>query len=129
MTTVHENSVSARPNGRGKLRTRRVRRPSWLRLRDSRAALPFAVILAVYIVVALAPSWFVHAPALSSDLSQRLLPPGSVRHGVRHWFGTDQLGRDVLNRLVYGTRVSLAIAFSAVLGPASSARSSASSPA
>ncbi|HEY0247876.1 MAG TPA: ABC transporter permease [Gryllotalpicola sp.] len=115
MTTVHEDPAGTRSGARSGVRMPRVRRPGWLRLRDTRAALPFAIILAIYIVMALAPSWFVHAPALSSDLSARLLPPGTVRDGVTHWLGTDQLGRDLLNRLVYGTRISLAIAFSAVL--------------
>jgi peptide/nickel transport system permease protein len=48
-------------------------------------------------------------------LSQRLLSPGHSVNGTSHWLGTDQLGRDVWSRLVYGTRVSLIIAFAAVL--------------
>ncbi len=39
------------------------------------------------------------------DLSSRLCPPDSV-----HFFGTDELGRDVLTRLFYGTRISLLVA-------------------
>lgn len=44
------------------------------------------------------------------DLANALKPPSAV-----HWWGTDQLGRDVLSRVVLGARVSLFIAFCAVL--------------
>jgi peptide/nickel transport system permease protein len=43
------------------------------------------------------------------DLGARLLPPS---HG--HWFGTDELGRDVLSRTIYGARVSLTVAVAVV---------------
>jgi peptide/nickel transport system permease protein len=38
------------------------------------------------------------------DFSAILQPPD-----LRHWFGTDQLGRDVFTRVVYGTSLSLAL--------------------
>jgi peptide/nickel transport system permease protein len=43
------------------------------------------------------------------DLRNRLAPPGNAAH----WFGTDELGRDVLSRLVMSIRISLLIAFGA----------------
>lgn len=91
------------------------RRPSWLTVRSARAVLPFAVILAFYVVLALFPQLFVGEPANQAVPANRLLPPGSESGGQLHLLGTDQLGRDVLNRLVYGTRISLAVAFSAVI--------------
>ncbi len=45
-----------------------------------------------------------HGP-LSIDLERRLAPPGRT-----HWLGTDELGRDVLARIVHGTRPSLLVA-------------------
>ncbi len=45
----------------------------------------------------------------SSNLGARLLSPG---HG--HWFGTDELGRDILSRILYGARISLIVAVSVV---------------
>jgi len=43
------------------------------------------------------------------NLGARLLAPG---HG--HWFGTDELGRDILSRTIYGARISLAVSISVV---------------
>jgi len=48
---------------------------------------------------------------LRQVLSDRLLPPGSPSH----WFGTDQLGRDILARLVIGSRLTLSIAILVVV--------------
>jgi peptide/nickel transport system permease protein len=48
------------------------------------------------------------------NLVQRLTPPAWVEGGSpEHLLGTDSLGRDILSRVVYGSRVSLAVAFSA----------------
>ncbi len=47
-------------------------------------------------------------PPLSMDVAHRLAPPSA-----RHWLGQDEFGRDVLTRLIWGARVSLAVAASA----------------
>jgi peptide/nickel transport system permease protein len=62
------------------------------------------VLLALVIIAILAP---VIAPEGFDDqsLTGRLLPPSA-----EHWFGTDDLGRDILARLVYGARITLMIA-------------------
>ena len=46
----------------------------------------------------------------AQEITQRLLPPGTAGH----LFGTDALGRDILSRLIYGSRVSLTVGLSAV---------------
>ncbi|WP_077302909.1 nickel transporter permease [Virgibacillus pantothenticus] len=57
------------------------------------------------------------APLLTSysyqgqDLANRLQPPSS-----EHWFGTDDVGRDIFTRIAYGARVSLQVGFFAVTG-------------
>lgn len=87
----------------------------WPRVRRSGRIWAFLAILVVFVAFAVVPAAFVASDPLHTDLSQRLLSPGSSVDGASHWLGTDQLGRDVWSRLVYGTRVSLIIAFAAVL--------------
>jgi peptide/nickel transport system permease protein len=75
----------------------------WRRLRSQYATAALgAVIIVLWIVVALfAPVLAPHEPN-SVDLTLRLLPPGG-----QYPLGTDELGRDVLSRLIFGTRISL----------------------
>jgi ABC-type dipeptide/oligopeptide/nickel transport system permease subunit len=77
-------------------------------LRDPTVSLSLVVVLGVLVVAAAAP---LLAPYGSDapDYLHVLSGPTSA-----HWFGTDQLGRDLLTRLMYGTRTSLLIGFGAV---------------
>jgi peptide/nickel transport system permease protein len=52
---------------------------------------------------------------VEQDLMHRLLPPFSFSPAGFHLFGTDEIGRDTLSRLMYGSRITLAIAAGAVL--------------
>ena len=83
-------------------------------LRD-RFALAGCLLLAVLAVAALWPvPWLPHPPDLS-DLDARLLPPAAFPGGTpRYPLGTDNLGRDLLSRMMYGARFSLFVAASAV---------------
>jgi peptide/nickel transport system permease protein len=67
--------------------------------------------LALMILVALFADWLRPYPITKMDLSARLAFPGTPGH----WLGTDELGRDVLSRLLQSIRVSLVIAFGATL--------------
>jgi peptide/nickel transport system permease protein len=60
--------------------------------------------LALVAIAAVAPGLLAHADPLAADPFAALQPPGAA-----HWFGTDQLGRDVFTRTVYGARYSLFI--------------------
>jgi peptide/nickel transport system permease protein len=67
------------------------------------------VLLAAFLLLSLlAPSVAPFNPA-AIDLLHRLSPPVA-----RHWFGTDELGRDVFSRIVFGARLSLLVAASVV---------------
>jgi peptide/nickel transport system permease protein len=61
------------------------------------------------VIIAIFGPWIVPYDPLASDGSQTLKPPS-----WDHWFGTDQLGRDVFSRVLIATRLDLAIAVSAV---------------
>lgn len=80
----------------------------------NRSALAGALfLLFLGLVALLAPVIAPHDPMLQ-DLSKRLQPPSSL-----HLFGTDELGRDILSRILYGTRITLYIAVltAVIVGP------------
>lgn len=97
--------VSARQGGRHSVLAQLVRNP---------LALTGAVLLLVFILVAVfAPVLAPHDP-LQQNLRARLVPPVWLDGGsMTHPLGTDQLGRDQLSRLLYGSRVALLVAFGA----------------
>ena len=73
------------------------------------------VLLVIVASAVLAPSVSPHDP-LAVNIRHRLAPPAWMEGGdVRHLLGTDQVGRDLLSRMIYGGRVSLVVGVSAVL--------------
>jgi peptide/nickel transport system permease protein len=77
---------------------------------DMRHKWPLFSIFALFALVALlAPLIAPHNPDYQNLLA-RLKPPGSVVAGKLYLFGTDELGRDLLSRVIYGTRVSMLVA-------------------
>jgi peptide/nickel transport system permease protein len=75
----------------------------------------FSIVALVTLVAILAPLIAPHSPTEQS-LPDKLRPPAWQEGGSsRHLLGTDLLGRDVLSRLVYGARVSMAVALTALL--------------
>jgi peptide/nickel transport system permease protein len=95
--------------------------------RDARLAVPRAwraigvggvLILLAIVVAVFAPALAPHE-ATAFDLLHRLAPPAWDTGGSwKHPLGTDPLGRDVLSRIIYGARTSLAIAGAAMLAAA-----------
>jgi peptide/nickel transport system permease protein len=82
------------------------------------AWLPIAGVLFIALlgVVAAAAPWLAPQDPIRQSLRGRLSPPTlEGADGRSHLFGTDHLGRDVLSRVIYGSRVSLVIGFSAVV--------------
>ncbi len=67
------------------------------------------MLLAGFVLCAMCAPWLAPQDPGQLDLGGRLLGPG---HG--HWFGTDELGRDILSRTIYGARISLIVAVSVV---------------
>jgi ABC-type dipeptide/oligopeptide/nickel transport system permease subunit len=77
------------------------------------------VLLAIVAVAVLAPQVSPHDP-LAVDIRHRLAPPAWMDGGTpEHLLGTDQVGRDLLSRVIYGGRVSLIVGVFAVLLSAS----------
>ena len=78
----------------------------WRRLASNPLSLCGMAVLALLVLAACIGPLLPLPDPLRQVLAQRLLPPGSPGH----WLGTDQLGRDILSRLVHGARLTLAIA-------------------
>jgi peptide/nickel transport system permease protein len=91
----------------------------WPRVTGRRVPWPTVIgvaFVALVAVVAMAAPWLAPADPTRQSLRGRLHPPTlEGADGRAHVFGTDHLGRDVLSRVIYGSRVSLAIGFSAVV--------------
>jgi peptide/nickel transport system permease protein len=89
---------------------------STIAIKRRRPALPLSVQVALlWLLAMIACAVFVNVlrpyPVTQMDLSIRLAPPGTPGH----WLGTDELGRDVLSRLIQSIRSSLVIAFGATI--------------
>ena len=84
-------------------------------LRHHPLALLGGIVLLLYILLALlAPNITTHDPTRGS-LRDRLTPPAWEQEGTwKYPFGTDAQGRDLLTRIIYGSRVSLAVGFLSV---------------
>lgn len=72
------------------------------------------VIVALLLICAIAAPWIATHDPLAQDLTRVLASPSSA-----HWFGTDEYGRDIFSRIVYGSRVTLYIIFlvTVIVGP------------
>jgi peptide/nickel transport system permease protein len=83
----------------------RARRRRLLRKRFMRRPLAVAglVIATCFILMAIFAPWLAPYSASATDFNATLAPPSS-----QHWLGTDELGRDVLSRIIWGARASIA---------------------
>lgn len=84
--------------------------------KKGRSRIPLMVIIgfiwiAAMILIALTGDWIKPYNITAFDLKNRLALPGNPQH----WLGTDELGRDVLSRLIESIRISLLIAFGATI--------------
>lgn len=71
-----------------------------------------AAVLALVLVCALFARWLAPHDPLDQDLLAASLPPSWSAEGeAAHLFGTDNLGRDILSRLIYGARPAMIVAF------------------
>lgn len=73
------------------------------------AVIAAGAVLAVYALIG------VLAPAFVGDIRALNLPERLLSPDAAHWFGTDQLGRDVFGRTLYGTRNSLIVGFTVAI--------------
>src|SRR5215472_1986959 len=79
--------------------------------RRNRLAMAGMVMVSVFVLFAVFAPWIAPKDPAAIDLPSRLQSPNAV-----HWFGTDELGRDVLSRIIYGARISMLVGSSVVAG-------------
>jgi peptide/nickel transport system permease protein len=79
------------------------------RLRRQPLAAIGVALLLLFTICALFAPWLAPQDPAQLDLQGRLIGPSAM-----HWFGTDELGRDILSRAIYGSRISLIVAVSVV---------------
>ncbi|MFQ5588482.1 MAG: ABC transporter permease [Nitrospiria bacterium] len=81
-----------------------TRRPFFQKFRRGHAAVASLIFILLLLGVALLGERLSPYPHDLQNVEESLSPPNP-----RHWMGTDELGRDLLSRLIYGTRVSMAV--------------------
>ena len=79
------------------------------RMKEQPLAAIGVALLFVFLVAALFAPWLAPDDPAALDLHGRLVGPSAG-----HWFGTDELGRDILSRTLFGARISLIVAVSVV---------------
>ncbi|MCY1706167.1 MULTISPECIES: ABC transporter permease [unclassified Pannonibacter] len=72
-------------------------------LRNPLTVVGLVIIIALLLTAAFAP-WIAPYNPIEGQLTARLLPPSA-----EHWMGTDELGRDIFSRVIYGARITLFI--------------------
>lgn len=84
----------------------------WMRLKQDKLAVISLCVIALLVFCALFADMFLdyNEDALKQDVMNCRQAPSA-----EHWFGTDEVGRDVFARIIYGTRTSLAISVSSIL--------------
>ncbi|MFP3392794.1 nickel transporter permease [Brevibacillus sp. SIMBA_040] len=86
-------------------------REGWKKLRKQKAAMIGGGFIIVFVLVGILAPYLAPYDPIAQNLSNTLKPPSA-----EHWLGTDDSGRDILSRILYGARVSLTIGFFSVIG-------------
>jgi len=86
-------------------------REAWKSFYKNRMALAGLVIVVIFILLALIAPVLAPYSFKEQVLTERMQAPSG-----KHWFGTDDFGRDIFSRVIYGARISLWIGFFSVLG-------------
>ncbi|MET3292522.1 UNVERIFIED_CONTAM: peptide/nickel transport system permease protein [Brevibacillus sp. OAP136] len=105
-------NVNSNPKSTGKQPERNVSfwYETWLSVSKSKfIAIGMGIVLFFVLIALLAP-WLGTHDYKEPDLPSRLHAPS-----IEHWFGTDELGRDLFTRVVFGARLSLWVGFTSVM--------------
>ncbi|MFC0522062.1 nickel transporter permease [Pontibacillus salicampi] len=84
---------------------------AWKSFTRNKIAIIGLAIVLFFILLAIFAPWIMPYDYAKTNLIERLQAPSSS-----HWLGTDDFGRDILSRIIYGARISLWVGFSCVIG-------------
>lgn len=84
---------------------------SWLRLRRNHLAMVGLLITVVLVLMSIFAPWIAPHDPIAQNLGERFIPPGSPGH----WLGTDDFGRDIWSRILFGSRITLYIVLLVIL--------------
>lgn len=102
-SNLHDWLLAEIPQSRSQARWQRLY-IGWLAFRRNPTALIGLLIITTLVGIAALAPWITATDGLDLHLSERLQAPGS-----EHWFGTDELGRDIFDRIIWGSRITLYI--------------------
>jgi len=86
--------------------------PVWRRAaRYNPLATAGVILVVLFVLCAIFAPWLAPYDPAALDLTIRLQAPSHA-----HWFGTDELGRDILSRIIYGSRISMLVGSGVVTG-------------
>lgn len=84
---------------------------AWRAFRKNKIAMAGLIMIVFFVLIALLAPVIAPYDYKAQELADRLKPPSS-----EHWFGTDDLGRDLFTRVLYGARISLWVGTFSVVG-------------
>ena len=87
----------------------------WKSLKDSKTGLIGVIIVLAVFITAVTATLIVPYDPAKQDLVNKLMNPVFAGGTTKHLLGTDQLGRDILSRIIYGSRVTILVAFSGTI--------------
>lgn len=101
-TPIQGNEILEKPENRFK--------EMWEALVQNKGAVVGLVIIVLLVFVAVFGKWLMPYDPNLSDMTQSFITPNA-----QHWFGTDQLGRDIFSRIIDGTHISLTVGITAIV--------------
>ncbi|QND54847.1 ABC transporter permease (plasmid) [Phyllobacterium sp. 628] len=113
MSQAHDHAITIRPPGIGTRVVSSLHR-FVKKLADEPLGMAGFIVLAVLVIVAILAPWLAPYDPSIQSLENALKPPSLV-----HLAGTDEFGRDILSRLIYGTRITIqtVLSISVIVGP------------
>ncbi len=87
----------------------------WKSLKESKTGMLGVLIMLLVFLMAIMAQWISPYDPAKQDLMNKLMDPVFAGGSAQHLLGTDQLGRDILSRLIYGSRITILVAFSGTI--------------